>query len=189
MKNGAKFGIVALLAVAVAVTFALRGGKRAAYVAAPGPPAAAIPAARATPTAGIQPAAPEVQGEAKQAPTPAPGPTASPVPAAAPVTPTEQAATVATLAKPRILELGSMRCQACLEMAKVLDALRASQGAKLQVDFIDVFEEPAATDRYKISLIPTQILFDAAGKEIFRHTGYFAHDGILAKFRNLGVKL
>ena len=82
-----------------------------------------------------------------------------------------------------------MRCQACLEMAKVLDALRASQGAKLQVDFIDVFEQPEAGDRYQISLIPTQLLFDAAGKEIFRHQGYFSHDDILAKFRELGVQL
>ena len=82
-----------------------------------------------------------------------------------------------------------MRCQACLEMAKVLDALRASQGTKLQVDFIDVFEEPAAADRYKIKLIPTQVLFDTAGKEIFRHQGFFSHDDILAKFRELGVKL
>ena len=113
--------------------------------------------------------------------------TAKPVPAKPAAVPLP--GEVATLVKPRLLELGSMRCQACLEMAKVLDALRASQGARLQVDFIDVFEEPAATDRYKISLIPTQILFDAAGKEIFRHQGYFSHDDILGKYRELGVKL
>jgi thioredoxin 1 len=95
----------------------------------------------------------------------------------------------ATAAKPRLLELGSMRCQACLEMAKVLDALRASQGEKLRVDFIDVFEQPDAPERYKISVIPTQILYDGAGKEIFRHTGYFSHDDILAKYRELGVRL
>jgi thioredoxin 1 len=95
----------------------------------------------------------------------------------------------ATAAKPRLLELGSMRCQACLEMAKVLDALRASQGEKLRVDFIDVFEQPDAPERYKISVIPTQILYDGAGKEIFRHTGYFSHDDILAKYRELGVGL
>jgi thioredoxin 1 len=94
---------------------------------------------------------------------------------------------VAAATKPRLLELGSMRCQACLEMAKVLDALRASQGGKLQVDFIDVFEQTEAMDSYRVSLIPTQILYDAAGKEIFRHQGYFSHDDILAKFRELGV--
>ena len=74
-------------------------------------------------------------------------------------------------------------------MAKVLDALRASQGAKLQVDFIDVFERPEAADAYKIALIPTQIFFDGTGKEIFRHQGYFSHDDILKKFRELGMKL
>ena len=183
MKNGAKIAIVALLAVAVAATFALRGGKRAEYVAPPEPRPAAAPAAQVAP------------GAAKQTPPTTPGPedasrpTASPVPVAAMVTPTQQAGAVAALAKPRLLELGSMRCQACLEMAKVLDALRASQGAKLQVDFIDVFEQPEAADRHKISLIPTQILFDTAGKEIFRHTGFFAHNDILAKFRDLGVRL
>jgi thioredoxin 1 len=96
---------------------------------------------------------------------------------------------VATAARPRLLELGSLRCQACLEMAKVLDALRASQGEKLQVDFIDVFEQPDAPEKYGISLIPTQILYDGAGKEIFRHTGYFSHDDILARYRELGVRL
>ena len=154
MKTGAKIGVVAVLAVAVAATFALRGSKRAEYVAAPAQIAVA---------------------------------TAEPAPAKSASAPPPEV--VAALVKPRLLELGSMRCQACLEMAKVLDALRASQGAKLQVDFIDVFEEPDAAERHKISLIPTQILYDTAGKEIFRHTGYFAHDDILKKFRDLGVKL
>ncbi len=95
----------------------------------------------------------------------------------------------AALARPRLLEVGSMRCQACLEMAKVLEALRASQGPRLRVDFIDVFEQPDAGDTYRIQVIPTQILYDASGKEIFRHVGYFAHDDILAKFRELGVAL
>lgn len=136
MNNGVKIAIVVLLAVAVAATFALRGGKRAGSAAAPERPtvsAAAVP--------------------------------------------------------PRLLEIGSSRCMSCIEMAKVLDALRASQGAKLKVDFVDVFEQPEAAERYKISLIPTQIFYDTAGQEIFRHTGYFSHDDILAKFRERGVKI
>jgi len=156
MKNAGKIAVVALLAVAVAATFALRGAKRAEYV--PPAPAVGAPAAAAS--------------EASTAPAPA----------AAPAVP-------ATRVKPRLVELGSMRCQACLEMAKVLDALRASQGGKLQIDFIDVFEDPAAGDRYGLTMIPTQILYDTAGKEIFRHIGYFSHDDILAKYRELGVKL
>ena len=98
-------------------------------------------------------------------------------------------APAAPAARPRLLELGSLRCQACLEMAKVLEALRESQGGRLQVDFIDVFEQPDAPEAYRISVIPTQILYDGTGREIFRHTGFFSHDDILAKFGELGVGL
>jgi hypothetical protein len=63
------------------------------------------------------------------------GPRSGGAPPAAPPAPP-----AAADARPRILELGSTRCQSCQEMARVLDALRASQGARLRVDFIDVFE-------------------------------------------------
>ena len=175
MKTGAKIATVAILALAVAATFLLRGGKRAEYVAVPEQPALA-PAAQGAPAAASTP---------RPAPEAVKAATSAPATAAAPAAP----GPVAAAAKPRLLEFGSMRCQACLEMAKVLDALRASQGEKLQVDFIDVFEQPAAADRHKISLIPTQVLYDTTGKEIFRHTGFFSHDDILAKFRALGVQL
>lgn len=160
MKTTAKIAIVSLLALAVAATFALRGAKRAAYV----PPAAgtAAPARTSGPGAGSE--APATVSAAAGGPA---------VPQA----------------RPRLVELGSVRCQACQEMMKVLDALRASQGERLQVDFVDVFEDPAAGDRYGLKMIPTQIFFDAAGKEVFRHTGFLSHDDILAKFRALGVRL
>jgi thioredoxin 1 len=191
MRSGAKFAIVVLLGAAVAAMFVLRAGKRAEYAAAP----AAAPTGAPTPQPLAQQppaaAAPGAQRTAPQPPAPLPG--MEPVPAAAPAAavfpdPSERKAAV-TAGAPRLLELGSVRCMACQEMAKVLDALRASQGEKLKVDFIDVFEEPEAAERHKIALIPTQVLFDAAGREIFRHTGYLSHDDILARFRELGVKL
>ena len=191
MKNGVKVAILFLLAVAVAATFALRGGKRAEYLASPEPTAAVSQGAPLATGAVKQASALAAKGAATQAPVPAPVPaavaTAEPVPAK-PATFTAPRA-VAAAVKPRLLEIGSSRCMSCIEMAKVLDALRASQGAKLKVDFVDVFEQPEAGDRYKISLIPTQIFYDTAGREIFRHTGYFAHDDILAKFHELGVKI
>ena len=171
MKNAWKIAIVALLAVAVAATFAMRSAKRAEH----------------TPEASVT-NAPAVQASPPIA-TPEPIATPAPVPGAAQTVAAPAQQAVSPLVKPRLLELGSMRCQACLEMAKVLDALRASQGVKLRVDFIDVFEQPDAPERYKISVIPTQILYDGGGKEIYRHTGYFSHDDILAKFLELGVKL
>lgn len=165
MNNGVKITIVVLLAAAAAGMFALRGVKRSEDAAAARPPVAAAPAT---------------------APTP---PTAETQPAATPPAPAQAPRTAAPRAVPRLIEFGSNRCMACQQMAVVLDALRASQGEKLRVDFFDVMENPELGEPYQISLIPTQILFDAAGKELYRHTGFFSHDDILAKYRALGVKL
>ena len=43
--------------------------------------------------------------------------------------------------------------------------------------------------KYEVSTIPTQIFFDAEGKERFRHEGFFSREEILAKWRELGVEL
>jgi thioredoxin 1 len=38
-------------------------------------------------------------------------------------------------------------------------------------------------------MIPTQIFFDTAGKELFRHEGFFAREDILLKWKELGVDI
>ncbi len=74
-------------------------------------------------------------------------------------------------------------------MAPVLDQLRKEYAGKLQVDFIDVHKHQEAAETYGIRAIPTQVLFDASGKEVFRHEGFFPKDDILAKWAELGVDL
>jgi hypothetical protein len=53
--------------------------------------------------------------------------------------------------------------------------------------FIDVWENETAAEPYKINLIPTQIFFDAEGKEIWRHEGFLGKADILAKWKEFGV--
>ena len=38
-------------------------------------------------------------------------------------------------------------------------------------------------------MIPTQIFYDASGKELFRHAGFFGKEDILAQWKQLGVDL
>ena len=59
----------------------------------------------------------------------------------------------------------------------------------MDVEFIDVWKKPDAAKAHKIKLIPTQIFFDAAGKERFRHEGFYGKKDILAKWKELGVDL
>ena len=59
----------------------------------------------------------------------------------------------------------------------------------MDVEFIDVWKDPKPGKEYKIKLIPTQIFFDASGKERFRHEGFFGKEDILAKWKELGVDI
>jgi thioredoxin 1 len=101
---------------------------------------------------------------------------------------TEQVAPAAQ-ALPRLLELGSDQCVPCKLMAPILDELRKTHAGKLRVDFIDVWKDPEAGKQLDIEIIPTQVFFDATGKELFRHQGFFAKPDILAKWKELGVDL
>lgn len=90
---------------------------------------------------------------------------------------------------PRLVDLGSTVCTPCKMMAPILEELKKEYAGRLQVEFIDVMANPDAATPYKISLIPTQVFFDASGKERFRHEGFFAKEDILAKWKQLGVDL
>lgn len=110
-------------------------------------------------------------------------------PSTAPVTSNTPAAAAGTTGLPRLLELGSDSCRPCQMMQPILAELRKEYPGKLQVDFIDVWKDESAGQRYKVQAIPTQIFFDAQGKEIFRHVGFYPKDEILAKFKKLGISL
>jgi thioredoxin 1 len=74
-------------------------------------------------------------------------------------------------------------------MAPILEELKKEYAGKMNVEFIDVWENEAAGKEYNVEMIPTQIFYDASGKELFRHTGFFGKEDILAKWKELGVTL
>ena len=90
---------------------------------------------------------------------------------------------------PRLIDLGAKKCIPCKQMVPVLGALTAEYAGRLEVVFIDVWKNRAASKEYGIRLIPTQIFYDASGRELFRHEGYWSKEAILAKFKELGVSL
>jgi thioredoxin 1 len=90
---------------------------------------------------------------------------------------------------PKLLDLGATKCIPCKMMAPILKELKKEYAGKLEVEFIDVWKNPDAGKPYKIQMIPTQIFFDTSGKELFRHTGFYGKDDILAKWKELGVAL
>ncbi len=90
---------------------------------------------------------------------------------------------------PRLLDLGASKCIPCKMMAPILEELKKEYQGRLDVVFIDVWEKPDEAKKYKINLIPTQIFFDASGKELFRHEGFFSKEDILGKWKEFGIAL
>ena len=90
---------------------------------------------------------------------------------------------------PKLLDLGSDTCIPCKEMLPILEELKTEYAGIFQVGFMDIVKEPPLAEVYNIQLMPTQIFFDASGKELFRHEGFYSKDDILAKWKELGVEL
>jgi thioredoxin 1 len=90
---------------------------------------------------------------------------------------------------PVLVDLGADKCIPCKMMVPVLDELKEEFRGHLTVTFIDVWKDPAPGRKYGIRAIPTQIFLDPAGRELFRHEGFFSKEDILGKWRELGYKL
>ena len=90
---------------------------------------------------------------------------------------------------PKLLDLGATKCIPCKMMAPILEELKKEYAGKMKVEFIDVWENEDAGKQYGVEMIPTQIFYDANGKELFRHTGFFGKEDILAKWKELGINI
>ena len=90
---------------------------------------------------------------------------------------------------PRLLDLGAGKCIPCKQMIPVLAALTTEYSGQLEVVFIDVWQNPDAGKTHAIRMIPTQIFYDASGKEFARHEGYWSQAAILDQFRKAGIEL
>ena len=101
---------------------------------------------------------------------------------------TQEPATAEGTGLPRMVDLGSGTCVPCKMMAPILEEMRVTFEGQLDVVFIDVREDRDAGREYGISVIPTQIFFDPAGTELFRHTGFYSREDMLAKWTELGYE-
>lgn len=90
---------------------------------------------------------------------------------------------------PKMIDLGADTCIPCKKMAPILEEAKKLYEGKAEVVFIDVWKNREAGSPYGIRTIPTQIFFDAAGTEVFRHEGFFPMEDIQKQFESMGVKL
>lgn len=90
--------------------------------------------------------------------------------------------------KPSMIEFGATGCIPCDMMQPILDNLRKSFQDRLNVVFVHVGEEQILGARFGIRTIPVQVFFDANGKEIFRHEGFFPEKEVHRQLAEMGIR-
>lgn len=101
--------------------------------------------------------------------------------------PAQEAPVVSTGSLPRLLDLGAATCEACKQMAPALEAVERKLQGKVIVEFVDVAQNPSYAQKYEVIAIPTQLVFDASGKQVGRHEGAMTEAETLAFLKRLGV--
>ena len=89
---------------------------------------------------------------------------------------------------PTVIDLGARTCVPCKKMAPILEKLSSEYRGKAGVLFIDVHDDQDAAKRFRVQMIPTQIFFDAKGKEVSRHMGFMDKEALLKELKAAGLK-
>jgi len=87
-----------------------------------------------------------------------------------------------------MIDLGAKKCIPCKMMAPIMEKMEEKYDGRAAIIFIDVWEHREQASRFGIRAIPTQIFYDADGKEVSRHVGFMSEDDIVKTLSQLGVK-
>lgn len=87
-----------------------------------------------------------------------------------------------------MVDLGAKKCIPCKMMAPIIEELTKEYQGRAGIVFIDVWENPGAGQQFGIRAIPTQIFYDAQGKEVTRHEGFMDKQSIVSTLTKLGVQ-
>lgn len=90
--------------------------------------------------------------------------------------------------KPTIVDFGARSCIPCKKMAPILEQLEKEYRGRANVIFVDVWQDNKIGGQYRVQMIPTQIFFDAKGRESGRHMGFLDRQPIIETLQKLGVK-
>lgn len=99
----------------------------------------------------------------------------------------QQSPIVLTSGRVTMIDLGAEECAPCKMMAPILEELKKEYDGKADIIFIDVWKDPGQAKKFGVRAIPTQIFFDADGREFYRHTGFMDKKRIVDIFSRMGV--
>lgn len=85
------------------------------------------------------------------------------------------------------VEFGGEHCIPCKAMQPILQDLQATFGAKGTVRNFWIQKHPETARRFKIMVMPTQVVFNPKGEEVLRHQGIWQAEELKAALAKVGA--
>jgi thioredoxin 1 len=85
--------------------------------------------------------------------------------------------------RPCLAEFGSDECNECQRMRKVLTEISPKLRGRVDIVQVDTDVHLGQAQRWRLRMVPTQILVSAKGQEVWRHEGYLDTGELAAKIR------
>lgn len=77
-----------------------------------------------------------------------------------------------------VLEIGASSCKSCIQMKKLIAQVQ-NDIPNLPIHIIDVYDDMNAFSFFNIKMIPTQVVINAKGQEVYRHIGVLSRQELL----------
>lgn len=83
------------------------------------------------------------------------------------------------------LEFGAKGCISCQKMENVMEEIKKGYAGQVNVKFLNLMlkENQPWAKYFGIAMIPTQVILDREGQEVFRHTGYISTEELANVFK------
>jgi thioredoxin 1 len=94
-------------------------------------------------------------------------------------------ATMGPAGGPKILEFDRKFCPICKASERVILAVKDRYPGQFDLEKLYIDEADAVFRRYKVAIVPTQVLLNAAGQEVARHEGVYKQAALIQKLREL----
>jgi thioredoxin 1 len=88
---------------------------------------------------------------------------------------------------PAVINFGAGRCIPCRLMAPSLESLSTEYQGKVSILFVEAPKNISIAKEFNIRAMPTQIFFNAQGKEIKRHVGYMSKESIIRELKAMDI--
>ncbi|NFV70725.1 thioredoxin [Clostridium botulinum] len=89
---------------------------------------------------------------------------------------------------PVLLEVSSPTCGPCRKMTPIIKEIKEEYKNKVDTHIVDLTKNPQFGDKYKVSVVPTQVFLDKDGKVFLRHEGMLTKDEIIDIINKMGIR-